>query len=99
MLLGFVREVCRIVPPVRSNVRTFSGGSVSVQSSSVAGLSGIDLQEAQPAAPKAEHLHVVVLRADRDGLDRHVEAGHVAAAGEDADASSRHGVLPSERWT
>ena len=65
MLLGFVREVCRIVPPVRSKVRTRSGGSAIVQSASRCRIVGVDLQEAQPAAPQADDLDVVVAGANR----------------------------------
>jgi hypothetical protein len=54
------------------------------------------VREALPAAPDAQHLEAEVGRAVDDALDHRVEAGNVAAPGEDADASRcSHGGL---RW-
>src|SRR5262249_20811307 len=51
----------------------------------------IDVGETLPAAPEPDHLEVVLAAAVGDALDHCVEAGHVAAAGQNPDAPFAHG--------
>ena len=57
----------------------------------------VELQQAQPAAAQAEHVDAVVPRPQRDRLDGDVQAGDVAAARQDSDASCGHGP-PFSMW-
>ena len=82
---GFVREVCRIVPPVRSMVRVF----VAVERPQVVGVEAElrpDVGQALPAATDPEDVVARLGRPVDDALDDGVEAGDVAAAGQDPDA-------------
>src|SRR6185503_8050363 len=56
--------------------------------------------EALPALADADHLPARLAAAVDDGLDDRVEAGHVTAAGEDADAARlHHPTMPHARGT
>ena len=64
--------------------------------STVAGVGEVDADDARPAAAQADDLDAVFLGPAGDGLDGDVEAGDVAAAGEDADPPNRaHGPSSS----
>jgi len=54
----------------------------------VLGVIAVDLDEAGPAAPDAEHPVPLAQGADGDGADCRVEAGDVAPAGEDGDRAA-----------
>ena len=58
----------------------------------VAGSSGFDLEEPSPAAPDPHHLVTLGRRPHHDGLDRCVQPGNVAPAGQDAHP---HGWKPT----
>ena len=44
-----------------------------------------DVDQARPSAAQADHLIALAQRAEGDGADGGVQAGHVAASGEDSD--------------
>src|SRR5262249_17217255 len=52
----------------------------------------IEVGEGLPAAAQAEHVDLVVARPIGHALDDAIEAGPIAAAGENTDALSRHGI-------
>ena len=83
-MLGFVRDVWRKVPPVRSMVRTFS----RVRLYRVAGdrgmVVGIDAKKTRPSGPDACDAHAMVLGLRDDRFNGDVQAGNVAAACQDA---------------
>ena len=81
---GWCGDVCRTVPPVRSMVRVFSRSS----GPDVVGVglgAGPQVGQPLPAAPEADDLAAHLRGPVDDALDDRVEAGHVAAAGQDAD--------------
>ena len=83
--LGLVREVWRKVPPVRSTVRTVTGSRSTKFVFERRGIVGVGVEQAGPAAPNADHFVALFVDPVDDGLDAGVQAGDVAAAGQDSD--------------
>ena len=75
-LYGFVREVPTIVPP-RGRIPEICGSAERLEEL---------VDHPAPAFPDADHLVAVRPRAPRDRADDRVQAGTVAAAGEDSDS-------------
>ncbi len=69
-------------------------GIFTVQWDNVVGPAGrifdVQMRESLPAAAKTDNLDIVLAAAVSHALDDRVEAWHVAAASEDADALFRH---------
>ena len=83
-----------MVPPVRSMVRVFDPVErAEVALAAAVGGARLDVGQALPAATDAEDVVAGLGRSIDDALDDGVEAGDVAAAGQDGDAfRSRHGA-------
>ena len=88
---GLMREVWRIVPPVRSMARVSTRVSGRIHAELSADASGMMLTQRRPAAAQPDDLARLVEHAPDECLDGRVESGDVAAAGEDADAF--HGTV------
>ena len=91
-LYGFVRDVPRIVPP-RGSSPEISRGPSGCEA---------PVDEPAPALAHADHLVAAQLGAAGDRADDRVQAGRVAAAGEDPDPFATRGVclhaLFVENW-
>ena len=84
---GLMREVCSIVPPKRSIERVLMRPRGMIHGGVVGGGLGDDVEQRGPAAAQADDLVAVVIEQPSDeSLDRGVESGDVAAAGEDGDS-------------